>query len=563
MDDLDIEMEDAAGQFQNDAPPEVLPQEDILAIDADDAHNQEPGEINEASATTAADAAAAAADATTLIPTKVHIRGLDALNPDDIKAYVAEHYTGNGGSKGPFERIEWIDDTSANLLFSSEAAAATALAALSGVQIDDVSQLPLGELLPAKTYSAKPDDVSGGLSVRFALASDKKQSGAALRSRFYLLHPEYDPEERRRNQQYNRRRDGGRSDRSHRSYRDDRQDDRENDIRNNSFDVNLYDDDEPSRRARRRSRSYDSRTRRRTPRSWSHSRSRSRRSNNRDKELFPVGGNARGKELFPEKLGVGSDDRGRDRGRGRERGRERGRLRDRSASPRRDDGGGFYYDEADADDDDYDGRLADERAEADSAAAARNRDKARSIKDRLSTSKGDNSNGNGSGNSSRELFPGESRSSAHMDRFDDTSAVTNRLSGMSVFSSDGACHGDERSRRNGDSDGDRDSDSIAALVVLHSTRPNEADKDRITRPSDASSSSTFNIRGLAGSNNQQGISIKGVASARELFPNKLSSGNGNGNGGGGRGRNSGKEVFDNSLASRIQRPRQRAEDMFH
>lgn len=79
--------------------------------------------------------------------------------------------------------------------------------------------------------------------------------------------------------------------------------------------------------------------------------------------------------------------------------------------------------------------------------------------------------------------------------------------------------------------------------------------DRITRPSDGS---TFNIRGLAGSNDQHGISIKGAASARELFPTKLSGSNGNG-----RGRNSGKEVFDNSLASRISRPRQRAEDLFH
>lgn len=462
--DFDIEMEDAAGQYQNEAPREIQPQEDILAIDADD---QEPGEIDEASATAAAEAAAAA-DATTLIPTKVHIRGLDALNPDDIKAYVAEHVSGTGGSKGPFDRIEWIDDTSANLVFASETAAATALAGLTSVQVDDVNQLPLGELLPAKTYSAKPDEVSAGLTVRFALASDKKQSGAAQRSRFYLLHPEYDPEERRRNQQHNRRRDGGRSNRSHRSYRDDRQDDRENDIRNNSFDVSLYDDDGPSR-AGLRSGSVDSRARRRTPRSWSRSRSRSRshtrRSNNRDKELFPVGGNARGKELFPEKLGAGSDDgtskspgRDRDRGRGRDRGRDRGRLRDRSASPRRDDGGGFYYDEAG--DDDYDGRLADERAEAAAAAAARNRDKARAIKDRLSTAK----DSNGSGSGPRELFPSDSRGSAQMDRFDDTSAVTTRLSGMSVFSYDSACNEDEINERPVAVGGC--SDSVAALIDM-------------------------------------------------------------------------------------------------
>ncbi|CAK7236492.1 hypothetical protein SBRCBS47491_009656 [Sporothrix bragantina] len=524
--DYDIEMEDAAGQYQNEVPQDVAPQEDILAIDADGALEMgevgEDGEIDEA--------AAAAADNTTVIPTKVHIRGLDALNPDDIKAYVSEHFTGDGGRKGPFDRIEWIDDTSANLIFITEAAAASALAALSSVQIDDMAQLQVGQMLPAKTYSAKPDEVSAGLSVRFAVASDKKEAGAATRSRFYLLHPEYDPEERKRNYQNNRRRDGrdggyrdSRNSR-HRSYRDDR-DDRENDIRNNSFDVNLYDDDAPARAHRSYSRRSRSRSRQRR-RSWSRSRSRDRsysrerRSNNRDKELFPVNSSTQGKELFPEKLGVSSSSSGRDRDRGRGRGRDNGRLRDRSASPRRDDGD-FYYDEAG--DDDYDGRLADERAEAASAAAARNRDKARAIKDRLSTK---DSNG------SRELFPSDSRGTAQMDLFDSTSTVTSKLSGMSMFLMDGACN-----------DG------------LDEHNENRYTANRITRPSDS-----FNIRGSAGGSNEQGISIKGAASARELFPDKLT---GNGSSNGSRGRKGGKDATDNSLASRIQRPRQRAEDSFH
>ncbi|CAK7228701.1 hypothetical protein SCUCBS95973_006970 [Sporothrix curviconia] len=507
--DYDIEMEDAAEQFQNAAPQDVAPQEDILAIDADDAREMgevgEDGEINENDA--------AAADSTTVIPTKVHIRGLDALNPDDIKAYVAEHFTGDGGRKGPFDRIEWIDDTSANLVFTTEAAAASALAALSSIQIDDMAQLQVGQMLPAKTYSAKPDDVSAGLSVRFAVASDKKEAGAATRSRFYLLHPEYDPEERKRNYQNSRRRDGrdSRDSRNsrYRSYRDSRddQDDRENDIRNNSFDVNLYDDDAPARAQRpysRRSRSRSRSRARARRRSWSRSRSRDRsysrerRRNNRDKELFPVSSSTQGKELFPEKLGASSSSDSRDRGRGGARDRDNGLLRDRSASPRRDDAGGFFYDEAG--DGDYDGRLADERAEVASAAAARNRDKARAIKDRLSTR---------DGNGVRELFPSDSRGTAQMDLFDSTRAVTAKLS------------------------------------------------DRITRPSDS-----FNIRGSAGGSNEQGITIKGAASARELFPDKLN-GNGGSSSNGGRGRKGAKDASDNSLASRIQRPRQRAEDLFH
>ncbi|EPE09481.1 hypothetical protein F503_07257 [Ophiostoma piceae UAMH 11346] len=500
--DYDIDMEDATGQYHNEAPQEVAPVEDILGVD----DMQEPGEIEEDAKPTDVDMGS-----TVLVPTKVHIRGLDALTPDDIKAYITEHV--GSGSKGvgsvPYDRIEWIDDTSANLLFSSEAVAAAALIALAAVQIDDVTRLPIGEALSAKTYSAKPDEVSAGLSVRLAVASDKKQVGAAARSRFYLLHPEYDPEERRRNQPNRRRRD----DRDRDNYRssrrrDDRgdvQDDREADIRNNSFDVNLYDDDGPSMAQR------TSRDDRRRRRSYSRSRSRSPRRSNRDKELFAIDTeSSQSKELFPEKAGGGdlfdsepkparrSDRDYRDRGsRG---GRDSGRLRDRSASPR---SGLYSYDE-----DDYDGRLADERAEAVAAAASRNRDKARAIRDILTSSDG----------ADRELFAGE-QTRATQDLFSNENTVSARLS------------------------------------------------DRITRPSDSQADSTFNIRGISKGSGDLGISIKGIASARELFPTKLSggggSGGGNGNGRGRGGRNGGKEAVDNSLASRIQRPRQRAEDLFH
>ena len=372
---------------------------------------------------------------TVLAPTKVHIRGLDALTPDDIKAYITEHV--GSGSKGvgsvPYDRIEWIDDTSANLVFSSEAVAAAALIALAALPIDDATQLPIGEALAAKTYSAKPDEVSAGLSVRFAVASDRKQVGAAARSRFYLLHPEYDPEERRRNQPSRRRRDDRDRD-YHRSSRrrEDRgdvQDDREADIRNNSFDVNLYDDDGPSL-AQRTMRDDGRRRRRSDSRSRSRSRSRSPRRSNRAKELFAIDTeSAQSKELFPDKASGGdlfdseprsarrSDRDYRDRGsRG---GRDSGRLRDRSASPRP---GLFSYDEGD-----YDGRLADERAEAVAAAALRNRDKARAIRDILASNDG----------TDRALFASEQTRSTQ-DLFSNENTVSARLSGMSI-SYDGVC----------------------------------------------------------------------------------------------------------------------------
>ncbi|KAK2612914.1 hypothetical protein QQS21_001025 [Conoideocrella luteorostrata] len=131
-----------------------------------------------------------------LVPTKVHIRGVDTLHTTDINAYVKTHF-------GPVDKVEWINDSSANLVFSNENAAREAIASLSAMEITDVTALGLGESLPAKIFQGKPDI---NLQVRLAMKSDRKQAGAALRSRYYLLHPEHDPEERRRGHQENRSR---------------------------------------------------------------------------------------------------------------------------------------------------------------------------------------------------------------------------------------------------------------------------------------------------------------------------------------------------------------------
>lgn len=189
----------------------------------------------------------------TLMPTKVHIRGLDTLNTDDIKTYVKSHY-------GSTDRIEWVDDTSANLLFGSESSARDALIALSSIEIADPSALAAGETLPAKPFDGK-SEIS--LHVRLAVLSDRKQPGAALRSRFYLLNPEYDPEERRRRGKY-RDRDGDRR----RSEMHRRRDSDEVE----PFEASMYDDVPRSSRGRHHSDSPD--------------RQRSYSRENRGKELF-------------------------------------------------------------------------------------------------------------------------------------------------------------------------------------------------------------------------------------------------------------------------------------
>ncbi|KLU84890.1 hypothetical protein MAPG_03924 [Magnaporthiopsis poae ATCC 64411] len=141
--DYDIEM----GDVEDYAMPEadsILPVDDDI-LPADDA--EEPGEVAE-STDPAADLAG---EDLKLCPAKVHIRGLDNMNPNEIKAYFDEHA---GGLQ--YKHIEWIDDSSANLVFASESSASEALIALSAIDVADTAQLPVLELLPAKPCGAKP-----------------------------------------------------------------------------------------------------------------------------------------------------------------------------------------------------------------------------------------------------------------------------------------------------------------------------------------------------------------------------------------------------------------------
>ncbi|KAG6020200.1 hypothetical protein E4U40_006331 [Claviceps sp. LM458 group G5] len=180
--DMDIEMGDAIEGTTDVQVEELPPADEILSGELD-----EPGELAEDKPLTGQ--ADDHHESKAVIPTKIHISGVHTLHTDDISAYVKTHF-------GHVEKIEWIDDNSANLVFNNDYIAGQAITSLSAVQIADVSALTLGESVPAKPFNGKPE-VS--LQLRLSLRSDKKQAGAALRSRYYLLHPEHDPEERRKN----------------------------------------------------------------------------------------------------------------------------------------------------------------------------------------------------------------------------------------------------------------------------------------------------------------------------------------------------------------------------
>ncbi|KAJ9199741.1 hypothetical protein DTO207G8_372 [Paecilomyces variotii] len=170
---------------------------------------------------------------------KVHVRGVDELTTDDIKRFATEHFDVEEPS-----RIEWIDDTSANIVYSSVEVGLQALAALTQVGVEDASALPSLRLRSAKTLSSHPDSV---LQVRSAVKTDRKRPRAHEASRFYLMHPEHDPRERLRRELSKRRHHGKRDD-SEGDYTRRRFDDREHRRRRDKgeeegFGAGMYDDE--------------------------------------------------------------------------------------------------------------------------------------------------------------------------------------------------------------------------------------------------------------------------------------------------------------------------------
>lgn len=525
MDDFDIEMGDAM-----DIPMEDEHQVDEILIGDDlqvcqqtirttnAKHNgtdypisQEDGEIEEP-------ANGATDESQRIVPNKVHIRGLDQLDQDKLKEYVSSHVGGKGA-----DRIEWVNDSSANLVFASESIAQEALLHLSAVDVADVTQIPLGEVLPAKPIADKPEIA---LHVRFAVESDKKERGAALKSRFYLFNPDWDPEteegRRRRegrDKRYRERDDRGAYRRGGRGRYDDRYDDRGEEAPE-TFDVNLYDDDPKalSKRATLSDRPGSSRGRRSGPGRRRYSRSRSPSDNdsyvsaNRDKELFP---DNRPKHTLRSDRGSSS--------------------RNRSFSPRND---------RDAMEDD----LAKDRE-----AMRNNRDKARSIKERIySTSKRTDSAPRElfpSAGGAKELFPSKTEGAgnkAQMDRINEGMAC---LSYDGSFDSDGSTpvspsspssHGRAASLRFYQKMSLPDGQFLMRYKV---DQPVSSVRGRGPSRAEPNPSAGF-------------LTIKGTAkSVKELFPTKFNNDSPT------NSSNAGRELFADKLDGR-NRNRRRAGDLF-
>ena len=220
-------------------------------------------------------------------PTKVHIRGLDEVTTNDVREFSKEHF-----QLADPKKVEWIDDTSANIIYGTSEFASKALEALT---LNSSNPALIGNPLELRVAKSMPSRPGSMLQIRMALFSDKKERGAYDKSRFYLMHPEHDPRERTKmerekrgdNCDYKRRRY---DDREHRRRRD-----REDDSAN--FDASMYDDDGGERPSKRRARSASpggysdsDRSRFRSR----HSPPPRRRDNNAKKELFPMKSGANG-----------------------------------------------------------------------------------------------------------------------------------------------------------------------------------------------------------------------------------------------------------------------------
>ncbi|ODQ51399.1 hypothetical protein SAICODRAFT_9050 [Saitoella complicata NRRL Y-17804] len=240
----------------------------------------------------------------------IHLRGVDELSTDAITDWA------NGNAPlAPLKKVEWVNDSSCNLIYLDGQTAAAALAAFT-VQ---AAQTPADPTVLRDVKDNEKDGKITKLQARIARVGDKKVPKAREQSRYYLFNPPKEELDRDRNGE--RRPRGGHRENSYRR-RDYSRDRRYSKSRSGSR-------GEYRRRGRSRSRSPDAyaRTysRSRSPgRRYGRDRSRRRGADDDlfpekaarrdDGDLFPskvraaAGGND---DLFPAKVSVSAHSRGR------------------------------------------------------------------------------------------------------------------------------------------------------------------------------------------------------------------------------------------------------------
>lgn len=325
--------------------------------------------------------------------------------------------------------------------------------------------------------------------MRLAKGTDVKERNAREASRFYLLHPEHDPAERRQN---GRERGGRRIDRG--EYRRPRFDDRENRRRQDgdTFDVSMYDDD-----AGNGSRRRDDGSRMRN--GSQHIRRNSYSSRDMD---------------------TSGDDSGRKRVHfGPRRTDDYGRLRDRSASPGHDGDGRMGFEE----DENSVRRRIRQRSQTPPSYRREQRNQAKELLTRKSAASAVLS----SSSASNELFPNRSSPTRRTKEvFPHKTPTSNHRRSDAIDAS--AVEEGGKSRSLADRITPRSlADRITPRDLASRITPRNL-ADRITHQdesygrlnNDSQDSESINIRGSA--EQTAGFSIRGAATndGTELFPDR-------------------------------------------
>lgn len=168
---------------------------------------------------------------------RLNIRGVDDFHTNDILSLVNDY------DPEAEVHIQWIDDTSANIVYKSKELAREGILKLTSqpTNLEDIDREPTAPR-QAKTLASRPTSM---LIVRIAQVGDRKMKNARDASRYYLLHPDEDPTERMRREFAN-----GRGSREYGDYRRRKFDDREHRRRrdhdrsaeNMDFTASMYDD---------------------------------------------------------------------------------------------------------------------------------------------------------------------------------------------------------------------------------------------------------------------------------------------------------------------------------
>lgn len=137
-------------------------------------------------------------DSMNVRPEALFLRGVDELSPRNIKLYIDRYVKPDYSfaNKDKYEslnyKIEWINDTSLNIVFNDLESATIALERLS-LELKDTAT----DERPAKEYVNEPnEDKTAQLYVRLSFSYDKKIKNARVYSRYYLLNGEPESKDR-------------------------------------------------------------------------------------------------------------------------------------------------------------------------------------------------------------------------------------------------------------------------------------------------------------------------------------------------------------------------------